>query len=98
MENDFLQKVDLTLLQKDTKMSLAQIAELVEINPKAVYKWAYAKDDGGSRPTYNAIRLLKEKGASDKALFGLDTVVDSPGVDDAEFAEKVKGVLRALIK
>ena len=98
MENDFLQKVNLALLQKDTKMSLAQIAELVEINPKAVYKWAYAKDDGGSRPTYNAIRLLKEKGASDKALFGLETAGDTTDVNDPEFAERVKDVLRALIK
>lgn len=98
MENDFLQKVNLNRLQEDTNMSLNQIAELVDISPKAVYKWSYAKADGGSRPTYNAIRLLKERGASDEALFGLEGVSPKPEISDDEFSEKVKAVLRDLVK
>lgn len=77
-------------------MSLEQIAELVDINPKAIYKWAYSKNNGGARPTYNAITLLKERGASDKALFGLENAV-TKATDDAEFSERVKDVLRSLL-
>lgn len=95
MENVYLQKVNLDLLQQDMKMSLSEIAELVEINPKAIYKWTYSKESGGSRPTYNAIRLLKEHGASDEALFGLG---DADEHEDPEFVERVKNVLRSMLK
>jgi transcriptional regulator with XRE-family HTH domain len=77
-------------------MSLEQIAELVDINPKAIYKWAYSKNNGGARPTYNAITLLKERGASDKSLFGLEKAVESKEDEDG-FRERVKSVLRELL-
>lgn len=96
MENDYLQKINLDLLQRDMGMSLEQIAELVDINPKAIYKWAYSKNNGGARPTYNAITLLKERGASDKALFGLE-IIKSTEPDDKEFSERVKDVLRSML-
>lgn len=96
MENDYLQKINLDLLQRDLGMTLEQIAELVDINPKAIYKWSYSKNNGGARPTYNAITILKERGASDKALFGLERIKRTEP-DDEEFCERVKSVLRSML-
>lgn len=58
MENDYLQKINLDLLQRDMGMSLEQIAELVDINPKAIYKWAYSKNNGGARLIVRYIVLV----------------------------------------
>lgn len=96
MENDYLQKINLDLLQRDLGMTLEQIAELVDINPKAIYKWSYSKNNGGAIPTYNAITILKERGASDKALFGLERIKRTEP-DDEEFSERVKSVLRSML-
>lgn len=95
MEKDYLQKINLSLLQKDMQMPLPQIAELVDISPKAIYKWQYSRDDGGSRPTYDAIKIMKDNGASDMALFGIEPKREEP--TDKEFAERVKQVLRSML-
>lgn len=71
LENKYLQKVNLEALQKETGMSLPELAKLAEIGPKVIYKWAYMHKDS-SRPTYNALVKLIEKGASVETLFGVE--------------------------
>lgn len=70
-ENKYLQKVNLNALQKETGLDLKGLADLAEIGPKVVYKWAYLHKDS-SRPDYNAIIRLLLKGATVKTLFGVD--------------------------
>ena len=73
MVNDFLHKINLDALKKETNMSLAEIAELAGIrDPKNLGKWMQEKDKGGSRPNYNAIAKLFEKGATVETLFGVE--------------------------
>ena len=71
LDNKFLQKVNLEALQKETGMTLAELAELAKIGPKVIYKWRYMHKDS-SRPDYNAIVRLLEKGATVETLFGVD--------------------------
>ena len=70
-ENKYLQKVNLEALQKETGMTLAELANLAKIGPKVIYKWRYMHKDS-SRPDYNAIVRLFEKGASVETLFGVE--------------------------
>lgn len=69
-ENKFLQKVDLDALQKETGMDLKELASLAGIGPNVIYKWAYMHKDS-SRPDYNAIVRLIERGATVETLFGV---------------------------
>lgn len=69
-ENKFLQKVDLDALQKETGMDLKELASLAGIGPKVIYKWSYMHKDS-SRPDYNAIVRLLERGATVETLFGV---------------------------
>lgn len=71
LDNNYLQKVDLKALQRETGMNLVELAKLAEIGPKVIYKWSYMHKDS-SRPDYNAIVRLIEHGASVETLFGVD--------------------------
>jgi hypothetical protein len=71
LENKYLRKVNLRALQKETGMNLVELAELAEIGPKVIYKWAYMHKDS-SRPSYNALVKLFERGASVETLFGVE--------------------------
>lgn len=71
LDNKYLQKVNLKALQKETGMTLAELAELAQIGPKVIYKWSYMHKDS-SRPDYNAIVRLFQKGATVETLFGVD--------------------------
>ena len=70
-ENKYLQKVNLETLQKETGLDMKGLADLAGIGPKVVYKWAYLHKDS-SRPDYNAIVRLLQKGATVETLFGVD--------------------------
>ncbi len=70
-ENKYLQKVNLEALQKETGLDMKGLADLAGIGPKVVYKWAYLHKDS-SRPDYNAIVRLLQKGATVETLFGVD--------------------------
>lgn len=72
LDNKYLQKVNLEALQKETGMNLVELAKLAEIGPKVIYKWAYMHKDS-SRPSYNAIVRLLERGATTKTLFGIES-------------------------
>ena len=71
LENKYLQKVNLDALQEETGMNLAELAKLAEIGPKVIYKWAYMHKDS-SRPSYNALVKLFERGATVETLFGVE--------------------------
>ena len=75
VDDDFLQKVNLDALQKETGLDIEGIGTFVQMkNPRGVYKWAKNKnDESGTRPSYNAIVRLLQKGATTKTLFGVDT-------------------------
>lgn len=99
MENEFLQKVNLELLKKDMRMTQQQIAELVDLSEKGLYKWTYDKSNGGTRPTYDVVKILLEHGASLKALFGIDAPFVPVSESAEEFDAKVKeSMLRILSK
>lgn len=78
VENDFLHKVNLDTLQKETGLSLQGIADLAEVSVKTVYRWAWDKSKQGNRPSYNAIVRLLKKGASTKTLFGIESSIAAP--------------------
>jgi hypothetical protein len=70
-DNKYLQKVNLETLQKETGLDMKGLADLAGIGPKVVYKWAYLHKDS-SRPDYNAIIRLLQKGATVETLFGVN--------------------------
>jgi hypothetical protein len=72
VENEFLHKVNLDALQKETGLSLQGIADLAEVSVQMVYRWAWDKAKQGNRPSFNALVKLLEKGASTSALFGVE--------------------------
>ena len=72
MENDFLHKISIEKLSKDTGLSVEEIAKLAGIaEARNLGKWAQDKPNG-SRPNYNAIVRLLQAGASTETLFGAD--------------------------
>lgn len=80
VENEFLHKVNLESLQKETGLSMQGIADLAEVCVQTVYRWAWDKSRQGNRPSYNAVVRLLEKGASTMTLFGVgsSTVPQEP--------------------
>ena len=87
-ENKYLQKVNLEALQKETGLDMKGLADLAGIGPKVVYKWAYLHKDS-SRPDYNAIVRLLQKGATTKTLFGVDAATHQPAPETAENREPI---------
>lgn len=72
MKGDFLHKIDIDKLSKETGLSLDEIASLADIKEsRNLGKWNQDKS-GGSRPNFNAIVRLLEKGATVETLFGVD--------------------------
>jgi hypothetical protein len=92
VDDDFLQKVNLDALQKETGLDIEGIGTFVQMkNPRGVYKWAKNKnDESGTRPSYNAIVRLLQKGATTKTLFGVDAATTyQPAPEPAENREPI---------
>ena len=71
-EEELLHNIDLEALKKETNLSLDEIAVLSGISDsKNLGKWSQGKPNG-SRPNYNAIVRLLQKGATVETLFGVD--------------------------
>ena len=70
----FLSKVDLEGLKRELGMSaVEEIGAFVNLaNPKGAYNWAKDQDDHGTRPSYNAVVRMLQRGASTKTLFGVE--------------------------
>lgn len=69
---EFPHSIDLEALQRETGLSLQQIAaKLGKKSYKALYKWNYPKSQNGTRPPYEALCWLLQAGASTKTLFGV---------------------------
>lgn len=88
VDDDFLQKVNLDALQKETGLDIEGIGTFVQMkNPRGVYKWAKNKnDESGTRPSYNAIVRLLQKGATTKTLFGVDAATHQPAPEPVSAA------------
>ena len=108
MENKFLHKVNLDSLQKETGMDLKELASLAGIGPKVIYKWQYIHKDS-SRPDYNAVVRLLEKGATVETLFGVEyrrtvpaEVAGNPdflaSVERALSNVKARGIIRVEVE
>ena len=72
VKDDFLHRIDVNRLKIELGMSSSEIASLAGISENGVYKWSWTKDRHGTRPSYNALVSLLEKGASVETLFGVD--------------------------
>lgn len=67
-----MHKISIEKLSKDTGLSVEEIAKLAGIaEARNLGKWAQEKPNG-SRPNYNAIVRLLQKGATVETLFGVD--------------------------
>ena len=101
-EEELLHNIDLDALQKETNLSLDEIAVLSRIkDSKNLGKWAQGKPNG-SRPNYNAIIRLLRAGATQKTLFGVEPKQPDPentgsektDYDDPKFQEAVERALK----
>lgn len=73
MVDNFLHKIDLETLKKETGLTVDEIGALIEMkNPKGVYNWSKDQNNHGTRPSYNAIVKLLQAGATTETLFGVD--------------------------
>ena len=90
VEDDFLHKIDLKALQKELGMSAEGIGRFLQMkNPKGVYNWSKEKSPG-TRPSYNAIVRLLQKGATVETLFGVDyAATHQPAPEPAENREPI---------
>lgn len=67
-----MHKISIEKLSKDTGLPVEEIAKLAGIaEARNLGKWAQEKPNG-SRPNYNAIVRLLQKGATVETLFGVD--------------------------
>lgn len=75
-----LHKINLDDLKKETGFStVEEIGAFVGLsNPKGAYNWDKDKEDHGTRPKYNAIIRLLQKGATQKTLFGVEPKQPNP--------------------
>jgi len=89
-EEELLHNIDLEALEKETNLSLDEIAALSRIkDPKNLGKWSQGKPNG-SRPNYNAIVRLLRAGATTKTLFGVDyAATHQPAPEPAENREPI---------
>lgn len=95
VENKFLHAVNLDSLQKETGMDLKELANLAGIGPKVIYKWQYMHKDS-SRPDYNAVVRLLEKGATVETLFGVQYKGRSVPAEISSDPKFMEGVEQAL--
>lgn len=98
MEKEFLQKVNLGLLQKELNMDIPAIAKLVNVGEQVVYRWAWDKDKNGNRPKYNALKILLENGATTESLFGVKPKLAKEPLSSEDFMAGVKKALSDLGK
>ncbi|WP_295099310.1 hypothetical protein [uncultured Fibrobacter sp.] len=76
-------------------MDLKELASLAGIGPKVIYKWQYMHKDS-SRPDYNAVVRLLEKGATVETLFGVEYRGRSVPAEVSENPDFQAGVVKAL--
>ena len=111
MDNDFLHKIDLETLMKEVGLSIEEIGNLAQLkNPKGVYNWSKDKANNGTRPPYNAVIRLLQKGATMETLFGVEyrgtaippEVANDPkfqaGMDKAYADMKSRGIIREEVE
>lgn len=111
MDNDFLHKIDLETLKKEVGLSIEEIGNLAQLkNPKGVYNWSKDKANNGTRPPYNAVIRLLQKGATVETLFGVEyrgrsvpaEVAGNPeflaGVEHALSDMKARGIIREEVE
>lgn len=72
MADKFLHDIDVNSLKNELKMDVSDIAKLAEISENGIYKWSWDKFKNGTRPSYNAIVRLLQKGATVETLFGVN--------------------------
>lgn len=93
MDEDFLHNIDIDKLGKEVNLDLDGLGSLAEYrNHKGVYKWAKSKGNDGTRPQFNTIVKLLERGATVETLFGVDYTEKHSPVKKAslEFIEGLK--------
>lgn len=111
MDNDFLHKIDLETLKKEVGLSIEEIGNLAQLkNPKGVYNWSKDKANNGTRPPYNAVIRLLQKGATVETLFGVEyrgrsvpaEVAGNPeflaGMEHALTDMKARGIIREEVE
>lgn len=111
MDNDFLHKIDLETLKKEVGLSIEEIGNLAQLkNPKGVYNWSKDKANNGTRPPYNAVIRLLQKGATVETLFGVEyrgrsvpaEVAGNPeflaGVEHVLADKKSRGIIREEVE
>ena len=98
-----MHKINLNILQKEVGIESAEgIGNFLEMkNPKGVYNWSKDKSTYGSRPSYNDIIRLLQKGATVETLFGVEyaKMHPAPSVvppDVACNSEFQKGLQKAI--
>ena len=84
-------------------MNIDEIGALANLkNSNGVYKWAKSSENDGTRPSYNTIIRLIEKGATQKTLFGVEqkqpdqiqsTQQNAIDYKDPSFLETVKNAM-----
>lgn len=73
VDETFLHTIDLKTLSKELEMSTESIGRFLQMkNPKGVYNWSKDKSAYGTRPSYNDIIRLLQKGATVETLFGVE--------------------------
>jgi transcriptional regulator with XRE-family HTH domain len=106
MENDFLHKINIDSLSRETNLSVEEIANLAGISDaKNIGKWAQGKPNG-SRPNYNAFVRLFQNGATVETLFGVEYACKKPVepappphvLNDPEFKESLEDLMVDILK
>lgn len=104
MADEFLHDIDINVLKTELNMDVAEIAKLAGISENGIYKWSWTKEKQGTRPSFNSVIKLLEKGASTETLFGVATNKITPpqntagNISMAELARFFYDVAKSLEK
>lgn len=105
MENNYLHKIDIKSILKETGLTLNELAQISGIaRSNNLKKWEKDKENGGARPSYNTFVRLLQKGATVETLFGVEYNPKKPDATerkpidfkDPKFLEMVKDALAEM--
>lgn len=70
--DSFVHKIDFGKVLEETGLDMKALCARLGITRRVVNSWSKSKEDGGSRPDFNAVAVLLESGATVETLFGVE--------------------------
>ena len=70
--DSFSHKINVDKILEETGFDIKTLCARLGITRRVVNSWSKSKEDGGSRPDFNAVAVLLEAGATVETLYGVE--------------------------